>query len=118
MHALGCFHPERAVLTNTVTIFRAQDGAPTGTLAHGPGPAPFVLSTPHHSMAWLRSAPEPIQQLVAAAQEAVQRYEAALGTYAEADAAGRLSPEERQRAEALYGEYMALVQHLRVSLGV
>ena len=79
--------------------------------------APFVLSTPHHSMAWTRSFPEAAQQTASGYEQQIQQYEQMLNLYAEAEAAGRLQPTERQQADALYQEYLALVAEYRSMMG-
>src|SRR5262249_14228131 len=72
--------------------------------------APFVLSTPHHSMAWTRTFPQAAQAAVAAYQQPLQGYGAMLHACMQASAAGQLGPEDQQQAEALYQEYLALMQ--------
>jgi hypothetical protein len=81
------------------------------------GRAPFVLSTPHHSTAWMRSFPQVAQQTVAAYEQQIQQVEEALTAYMEADAAGQLRPEEQQQGDALYQEYQALVEEYRQLMG-
>jgi hypothetical protein len=88
-----------------------------------PGPigggraTPFVLSTPHHSMAWTQSFPQAARQTAAAYEQQLQQYQQLLNEYASADAAGQLLPNERQQAEALYEEYMALMAQYRATFG-
>jgi len=94
----------------------------------GPGPqgaggprqspaAPFVLSTPHHSTAWMQTYPQAAQQALAMAEQQIRQYEEALNAYAQADAAGQLGPEDRQQAEGLFQEYLALVAEYRQLTG-
>ena len=81
------------------------------------GRAPFVLSTPHHSMAWMQSFPQVAQETAAAYEQRIQQLEEALSAYTEADAAAQLRPEEQQEGDALYQEYQALVEEYRQLLG-
>jgi hypothetical protein len=72
--------------------------------------SPFVLSTPHHSMAWTKTFPESAQATMEAYILQIQQYEQAINDYIQAEDAGKLSPEDRQQADILYQEYNALVQ--------
>jgi hypothetical protein len=81
------------------------------------GPAPFVLSTPHHSMAWSRSFPTAHQNAVAAAQAELMQYEQMFEQYAEAEAAGQLAPEDYAGAEQLYAEYTQLLEEYQQLVG-
>lgn len=79
----------------------------------GPPAAPFVLSTPHHSMAWAGMFPQAAQQAIAHAEAQLRQYEQALNLYAQADAAGQLDPASRQQAEAIYQDYLVLTAEYR-----
>jgi len=79
---------------------------------------PFSASPAPPAMAWTQPAPAAIQQLMATAQQELSRYEAALNVLASAGAAGQLGEEDRQRAEALYQEYVAFTGYLRQYLGL
>jgi tyrosinase len=80
--------------------------------------APFVLSIPHHSMAWTQSFPQAQQ-----AQTMLSQYEQALLDYQEriqqinqAFAEGQLSEDDLKRAEQLFQEYQALLtEYTRLS---
>ena len=82
----------------------------------GPGPrmpgqggaAPFILSTPHHSSAWMQSFPEAAQAAGSSYEELLRQYEERLTEYAQADEAGQLTPEEAQEADRLYADYTAI----------
>jgi subtilisin family serine protease len=81
-------------------------GRPPG--GGNPGPAPFALATPHHSMAWQ-------QQGEAGGQPTAADYEALLSQYeqalSEAEAAGTLGEQLedlRQQYQALFAEYQEL----------
>lgn len=91
-------------------------------------PAPFVLATPHHSMAWAGTYPE----LAGAAPDAgfagagggasgtdpeLAAYEQALAGFAEAEQAGRLSAVDASNAEQLYAEYRRRISERHGQLG-
>jgi hypothetical protein len=81
-----------------------QPGAPAAGQ-----PAPFVLATPHHSMAWQQQAGPGIDQATLAAYEQqLAEYERLLQSYAEAEAAGQLTDHERSTLQELYAEYSRL----------
>jgi len=75
--------------------------------------APFVLSTPHHSMAWAAMFPQAAQGAVASAEQQLRQYEEALNMYSQAEASGQLDPSARQQAEAIYQDYLALTAEYR-----
>jgi subtilisin family serine protease len=98
----------------------AVDKAPAGDLPGGGLPgnpvisrateaAPFVLATPHHSMAWSQSYPDAYQATLAQYQTAIAQYEAALTQLRQAELQQQLSPSELQQAESLYQEYQSLL---------
>lgn len=78
---------------------------------------PFVLATPHHTMAWRQSFPDIAQQQVEQIGAQLAEYEQLLGQYAEADAAGSLSAVDSVRAEQISAEYMALLAEYRELIG-
>jgi len=84
---------------------------------YGRRAAPFVLSTPHHSMAWMRSFPGAAQASAEAYVQQIRQYEELLNTYSQMEAAGQLAARDRQQADALYLEYTALVQEYRQLVG-
>jgi hypothetical protein len=86
---------------------------PFGPPSPGSDPAPFILATPHHSMAWSRSFPEAHQQTIQAYQAQLVQLETLLTQYAEADAAGQLWPEDRMAADQLNAEYTRLAEEYR-----
>ena len=51
---------------------------PGGPLTGGGGPSPFILSTPHHSMAWTRMTGQPPHEEIAAYQSALTQMESVL----------------------------------------
>ena len=79
--------------------------------------APFVLATPHHSMAWTQTFPEAAQASLQEYAQQIQQYQQVLGNYAQAEAAGQLGPTDRQQADAIYQEYLALIQEYRQLAG-
>ena len=78
---------------------------------------PFVLSTPHHTMAWRQSFPDMAQQQIQQLAAQIAQYEQVLGQYAAADAAGTLSAVDATRADQITAEYMALVAEYRQLTG-
>jgi hypothetical protein len=78
---------------------------------------PFVLSTPHHTMAWRHSFPEMAQQRAQQLAAQIAQYEQVLGQYAAADSAGTLSAVDATRADQMTAEYMALVAEYRQLTG-
>jgi hypothetical protein len=85
-------------------------GLPPG----GPGdPAPFLLSTGHHSMAWTQSFPEAQRAAVMGLQQQIAQYEQALEQAAQAEEAGQLTTEDSAGVEQLYSEYQRLLAELQ-----
>ena len=95
-------------------IFGGLGNQPSGRTTPA---APFVLSTPHHSMAWRESYPSEAQSSAAAYEGQIQEYEEQLEACAQAEQAGTLSQEDRQEAEMLYQEYAALIEEYRHIIG-
>jgi subtilisin family serine protease len=86
-------------------------GSDLGRPPAGPGrpteAAPFVLATPHHTMAWAQSFPEVFAAMLAEYESRIAEYEQVL---AELDALyqrGLLTPDQLRQAEQLYQEYRA-----------
>jgi hypothetical protein len=75
----------------------------------GRGGVPFVLSTPHHSMAWTQSFPQSAQAEMQAIAQQIGQLESMLTQYAQGEAAGLLSDEDRAQANALNQDYEALM---------
>jgi hypothetical protein len=84
-------------------------GAGPGAGAGGRGAVPFILSTPHHSMAWARSFPQAYQAMLAAVEQQIQELEQVLQQYHEGEQAGVLTDTDRQQAEPVFQEYQRLV---------
>jgi Pregnancy-associated plasma protein-A len=78
---------------------------------------PFVLSTPHHTMAWRQSFPDMAQMQIQQLAAQIAQYEQILGQYAAADAAGTLSAVEAIRADQITAEYMSLLAEYRQLTG-
>jgi hypothetical protein len=74
------------------------------------GPAPFILSTGHHSMAWTRSFPGAAATAQRQLEESLHFYQQALVEVAQAAQSGRLSSQDVEQANRLYSEYEALLQ--------
>ena len=93
----------------------------------GPGPVsnpearggvPFVLSTPHHSMAWTQSFPQAAQAELQALAQNLGEIQSLLAQYAEADAHGQLSDSDRAEGDLLNQEYEALLaEYQRYAVG-
>jgi len=81
------------------------------------GPAPFVLATPHHSMAWTGSFPEAHRAALASGEEQLRDYEQVLEQYAQAQAAGQLSDADMAEGDRLYAEYLQLFEEYRQLAG-
>lgn len=80
----------------------------------GPGdPAPFLLSTGHHSMAWTRSFPEAHQAAIANLQQQLAGYDQLLQEGAQAEQEGRLGPGDAERLQQVYQEYQRLLAELQ-----
>jgi Pregnancy-associated plasma protein-A len=80
-------------------------GLPPG----GPGdPAPFLLSTGHHSMAWTQSFPEAQRAAIFGLQQQLAQYEQALEQASQAEEAGQLTTDDSAAVEQLYAEYQRL----------
>jgi hypothetical protein len=78
---------------------------------------PFVLSTPHHTMAWRQSFPDIAQQQVQQLATQIAQYEQVLAQYMQADASGTLSAVDAIRAEQITAEYQELVAEYRQLMG-
>lgn len=70
-------------------------------------PAPFVLSTPHHSMAWTQTQPGALQAAVAQAE--AQLSEVATAIAEREQAQGQLTTSEDQELQQLYQVYQQLL---------
>lgn len=88
-----------------------QGASPAGSAV------PFILSTPHHSMAWVQSYPEVYQAQVAQLEQELQQLHDVLVQAGEAESQGGLGDADQAQVEALYqqflellGEYQALTQ--------
>jgi subtilisin family serine protease len=71
--------------------------------------APFVLATPHHSMAWAQSYPQAYQATLAQYEAMIGECEKALNAINQAYQQGQLSEAEVKQAEAIYQQYQTLV---------
>ena len=76
----------------------------------GPANAPFVLSTPHHSMAWAQSFPEAYQAQIAQLEAELEQRQRALQEADQAYQQGQISPQELPQLEAEYQQYQALLR--------
>jgi tyrosinase len=73
------------------------------------GAAPFVLSTPHHSMSWTQSFPEAHRATLAQYEAAIAQYEQTIGELNQAHVKGQLNETDMQAAENFFREYQTLV---------
>ncbi|MDF0675978.1 MAG: tyrosinase family protein [Nitrospira sp.] len=76
--------------------------------AAGRSSAPFILATPHHSMAWTQSFPDAFQSALAERENALAQCEAAIMEREDAQRQGLLTSNEEQQLMALRQEYAAL----------
>lgn len=80
-------------------------------------PAPFVMSTPHHSNAWSGSFPEAFQAELEQYQAQLAQYEEMLTSMYEAAQQGTLTPEEQQHFQELQQEYQTLLEYVQQMQG-
>lgn len=93
-------------------------GPLSGGGAGGRGGTPFILSTPHHSMAWAKSFPEAYQAQMGAYQQRIEQIEQLLMQYQQGEQQGVLTAEDRAQADQLHQEYEQLVaEYQRMSQG-
>jgi subtilisin family serine protease len=71
--------------------------------------APFIMSTPHHSTAWMASYPSAYQQEISRYEQALQVYQAAMMQYRVGAEAGSLTEEEQAQLVQLDQEYRAIL---------
>jgi tyrosinase len=71
--------------------------------------APFVLATPHHSMAWTSTFPGSLEQALAALEQQLAEYESALRQLEAAQAQGALSADDARQMETLKQEFEAML---------
>jgi hypothetical protein len=83
----------------------------------GARPAPFILSTPHHSMAWTQSYPGAARSTANQYETLIGQYEQALSDYQQAAQAGALSQADVQAANQLFDEYQALLAEYQQFMG-
>ncbi|MCA2970556.1 MAG: zinc metalloprotease [Acidobacteriaceae bacterium] len=82
---------------------------PGVNIGGGRGAQPFILSTPHHSMAWGRSFPEAFQAQVSQYEQQIAQAEQLLAQCQQAEQAGALTDADRQQANQIYEEYQRIV---------
>jgi len=78
-----------------------------------PSAAPFVLSTPHHSMAWTQAFPGAQRDAAESYAGQIRQYEEVLSQYAQAEVSGQLGPDDRETGDRLYADYVRLVEEYR-----
>jgi hypothetical protein len=95
-----------------------QPGGPVSGPGFRGGAAPFILSTPHHSMAWGASFPQAYQAQMAAHEQQIAQLEQLLSQYHQGEQSGVLTDADRQQAELAYQEYERLVaEYQRMAQG-
>jgi hypothetical protein len=122
-------HPTIQVVDIHTTIAVLDHGPTNALLDHGipnpqfppPGPGPeampFVLATPHHTMAWTRSFPDMAQSRAASLLSQIAQHEQTLQQLGDAEAAGALSAYDSVAAEQVNREYDRLVAEYRQLVG-
>jgi hypothetical protein len=70
---------------------------------------PFVLATPHHSMAWTSTFPGSLEQALAGLEQQLAEYESALRQLEAAQAQGVLSADDARQMETLKQEFEAML---------
>jgi hypothetical protein len=114
-------HNTVAVLDHAPTNALLDHGIPApGLPGGGPGPlsaAPFVLATPHHTMAWTQSFPDLAQARAASLVDQISQYEQVLKQYADAESAGKLSAVDSVTAEQVTADYKRLTEEFKQLAG-
>lgn len=91
---------------------------PLDPLGGGVRPAPFILSTPHHTMAWSTTFPGALQSALSQLEEQLREQHAQIARMEDAEAKGGLSAAEKQQLELLRQEFAALLaEHDALSRG-
>jgi pregnancy-associated plasma protein-A len=105
--------PTIKFLEDGVQTSPGADFVPPGLPGGGGDPAPFLLSTGHHSMAWTRSFPEAHQAAVEGLRQQLAQYEDVLEQAAQAEQSGQLDPSDVAAVDQIYREYERLSAELR-----
>ena len=71
--------------------------------------APFVMSTPHHSTAWMQSVAPELEQALGQYQQMIQQLEAAMMQYQAQAEAGSLSDAEQSQLAEMAQTYQSLL---------
>jgi tyrosinase len=72
--------------------------------------APFILSTPHHSMAWARTQPAALEHALAQLEEQITTFSEAIEERLEAQRTGHLTQAESTELHQMQQEFESLVQ--------
>jgi len=113
-------HPTVQVLDHAPTNALIDQGIPNPQFPpQGPGPLamPFILATPHHTMAWTRSFPDMAQSRAATLLNQISQLETTLQQLAKIEAAGLLSAVDSVAAEQMNTEYERLAAEYRQLIG-
>jgi tyrosinase len=82
---------------------------PLDPLAGRIQPAPFVLSTPHHTLAWSRILPGALESALAQLERQLREHQGQIQLLEAAQARGTLSDADKQRLDSLRREFEALL---------
>jgi hypothetical protein len=80
-------------------------------------PAPFVLSTPHHSMAWAQDQPGVLEAAAANLESELTQLGEAIAEREQAQQQGQLTPQEAQELQQLRADYAAVLAEYQQLLG-
>ncbi len=78
--------------------------------------APFVMSTPHHSTAWMQNLAPELEQALGQYQQMIQQLEAAMMQYQAQAEAGSLSDAEQSQLVEMAQTYQSLVAEYQQAL--
>lgn len=80
-------------------------------------PAPFVLSTPHHSMAWAKDQPGVLEATAAHLESELTQLSEAIAEREQALQQGLLTPQEEEQLQQLRADYEAVLVEYQQLLG-
>ncbi|MDQ3539675.1 MAG: tyrosinase family protein [Chloroflexota bacterium] len=80
-------------------------------------PAPFVLSTPHHSMAWAQEQPGVLQAVVAQLESELMQLSSVISNHEQARQHGLLTPDESATLQQCCEDYEAVLDEYHRLLG-
>jgi hypothetical protein len=80
-------------------------------------PAPFVLSTPHHSMAWTQGQPGALQAAAAQLEVELTQLSAVIAEHEQGQARGQLTPTETEALKQYQAEFNAILAEYQRLIG-